>query len=183
MARWRFRLHEIIFEADTPAGKAFDIALFIAIVLSVLSVSLETVASVDARHHTLLVSVEWFFTILFTIEYVLRLICVQKPHRYALSFFGIVDFLAILPTYLTLFIPGAHSFLIIRSLRLLRIFRVLKLARYLTEARALRRAVWASRAKVTVFLVSVLIVVMIVGAAMHLIEGEDAGFTSIPQSM
>jgi voltage-gated potassium channel len=184
MAPWRTRLHEIIFEADTPAGKAFDIALLIAIVLSVLSVSLETVESIDARHHMLLESAEWFFTILFTIEYLLRLICVRRPRRYAFSFFGIVDFLAIVPTYLA-FIPGAHSFLIIRSLRLLRIFRVLKLARFLTEASALRHAIWASRAKVTVFLASVLIVVMIVGAAMHLIEGRhpESGFTSIPQSM
>jgi voltage-gated potassium channel len=184
MAPWRQRLHEIIFEADTPGGKAFDVALLIAILLSVLSVSLESVEAIDDRYHLLLESVEWLFTILFTIEYVLRMICVRKPHRYALSFFGIVDLLAVLPTYLG-FIPGAQQFLVIRSLRLLRIFRILKLARYLTEARVLRRAVWASRAKVTVFLVSVLIVVMIVGAAMHLIEGgrEGSGFTSIPQSM
>ena len=183
MAPWRTRLHEIIFEADTPAGKAFDVALLVAILLSVVNVSLETVASVDARHHIALVTAEWVFTLLFTVEYALRLACVRTPRRYALSFFGIVDLLAILPTYLTLFIPGAHSFLIIRSLRLLRVFRVLKLARYLTEASALRHAMWASRAKVTVFLVSVLIVVMIVGAAMHLIEGGESGFTSIPQSM
>ncbi|MHC4082422.1 MAG: ion transporter [Planctomycetota bacterium] len=183
MAPWRQRLHEIIFEADTPAGKAFDIALLIAILLSVLSVSLETVDDIDARYHPLLESVEWLFTILFTIEYVLRLICVRKPRRYALSFFGIIDLVAVLPTYLTLFIPGAQQFLVIRALRLLRVFRIFKLGRYLTEASALRQAIWASRAKVTVFLASILIIVLIMGAAMHLIEGEDAGFDSIPQAM
>ncbi|MHC4769649.1 MAG: ion transporter [Planctomycetota bacterium] len=183
MAPWRQRLHEIIFEADTPAGKAFDVALLVAILLSVLSVSLETVDPIDARYHLLLESVEWIFTILFTIEYVLRLICVRKPRRYALSFYGIIDLVAILPTYLTLFIPGAQQFLVIRALRLLRVFRIFKLGGFLTEATALRQAIWASRAKITVFLASILIIVLIMGAAMHLIEGEREGFHSIPQSM
>ncbi|MHC4220609.1 MAG: ion transporter, partial [Planctomycetota bacterium] len=183
MAPWRQRLHEIIFEADTRAGKAFDVALLIAILLSVISVSLETVKPVDARYHVVLESAEWLFTILFTIEYVLRLICVQKPRRYALSFYGIIDLVAILPTYFSVLIPGAEGFLLIRSLRLLRVFRILKLGRYLTEASALRQAVWASRAKVTVFLTSILVVVLIMGAAMHLIEGGKTGFDSIPQSM
>jgi voltage-gated potassium channel len=183
MAPWRQRLHEIIFEADSPAGRAFDVALLIAILLSVLSVSLETVDAIDARYHLLLEAVEWLFTILFSVEYVLRLICVRVPRRYALSFYGIVDLLAVLPTYLAVLIPGAQQFLIIRSLRLLRIFRILKLGRYLTEASTLRQAVWASRAKITVFLASILVVVMIMGAAMHLIEGPARGFTSIPQSM
>ncbi len=180
---WRHRLHEIIFEADTPAGKAFDVALLLAISLSVLTVLLESVDAIDARYHTTLVAAEWIFTILFSIEYVLRLICVRKPHRYALSFFGIIDLLAVLPTYLSLLIPGAQQLLVIRALRLLRAFRVFKLSRYLSEAQALRRAVWASRSKVTVFLTSVLIVVIIMGAAMYLIEGPKRGFTSIPQSM
>ncbi|MHC4421456.1 MAG: ion transporter [Planctomycetota bacterium] len=162
MAPWRQRLHEIIFEADTPAGKAFDVALLIAILLSVMSVSLETVDTIDARYHVLLESVEWLFTILFTIEYILRLICVRTPRRYVLSFYGIIDLVAVVPTYLTLVIPGAQQFLVIRALRLLRVFRIFKLGRYLTEATALREAIWASRAKVT---------------------GEDAGFDSIPQAM
>jgi voltage-gated potassium channel len=183
MAPWRQRLHEIIFEADTPAGKAFDVALLVAILLSVLSVSLETVETIDGRYHVLLESAEWLFTILFTIEYVLRLICVRKPRRYDLSFYGIIDLVAVLPTYLTLFIPGAQQFMVIRALRLLRVFRIFKLGRYLTEASALREAIWASRAKITVFLASILIIVLIVGAAMHLIEGAREGFDSIPQSM
>jgi voltage-gated potassium channel len=183
MAPWRQRLHEIIFEADTPVGKAFDVALLIAILLSVLSVSLETVDTIDARYHPLLESAEWLFTILFTIEYVLRLICVRKPRRYALSFYGIIDLVAVLPSYLTLFIPGAQQFMVIRALRLLRVFRIFKLGRYLTEASALRQAIWASRAKITVFLASILIIVLIMGAAMHLIEGGETGFDSIPQSM
>jgi voltage-gated potassium channel len=183
MAPWRQRLHEIIFEADTPAGKAFDVALLVAILLSVLSVSLETVEGVDTRYHGLLMTAEWLFTILFTIEYVLRLICVRKPRRYALSFYGIIDLLAILPTYLSVLVPGAQQFMVIRALRLLRAFRIFKLGRYLTEATALREAIWASRAKITVFLASILIIVLIMGAAMHLIEGERPGFHSIPQSM
>ncbi len=185
MAPWRKRLHEIIFEADTPAGMVFDVALLIAILLSVLSVSLERVESIDERFHLALTTAEWVFTILFSVEYVLRLICVRKPHRYALSFFGIVDVMAVLPMYVTLLFPGAavQQLLVIRALRLLRIFRILKLGRYLSEASVLRRAVWASRAKVTVFLTSVVVVVVIMGAAMYLIEGEDNGFTSLPQSM
>jgi voltage-gated potassium channel len=183
MTPWRWRLHEIIFEADTRAGKAFDVALLVTILLSVLTVMLDSVESIRDEYHGQLWAAEWVFTILFTIEYVLRLICVRRPHRYAASFFGVVDLLAVVPTYLSVLLPGAEQFLIIRALRLLRVFRVFKLGRYLKEARVLRRAVWASRAKVTVFLASVLIVVLIVGAAMHLIEGEDAGFTSIPQSM
>jgi len=182
MAPWRERLHEIIFEADTPAGKTFDVALLIAIVLSVISVSLETVDSIDREYHTLLTAAEWAFTGLFTVEYVLRLLCTRRPHRYALSFFGIIDLLAVLPTWLSLVLPGAHHLLVIRAFRLLRVFRVFKLARYLSEATALRRALWASRAKVIVFVTSIMIVVVIMGSAMHLVEGDEAGFTSIPQS-
>ncbi len=183
MAPWRQRIHEVIFEADTPTGLVFDIALLCAIMLSVASVCLESVEAIDAEYHTLLASAEWGFTILFTIEYVLRLICVRQPHRYALSFFGIVDLMAVIPTYLSLLLPGAQHLLVIRALRLLRVFRILKLGRYLSEAGALRRAVWASRAKVIVFLTSVLVVVVIMGAAMYLIEGREAGFNSIPESM
>ena len=188
MAAWRRRLHEIIFEADTVAGKVFDVILLIAIVLSIVIVMLESVdateESIGARHRGFLLAAEWVFTVLFTVEYVLRLMCVRSPRRYATSFFGVVDLLAILPTYLSLFLPtSAQQLIVIRGLRLLRIFRIFKLARYLSEASALRRAVWASRAKITVFLVTVLILVNIMGSAMYLIESDDSGFTSIPQSM
>lgn len=183
LAPWRERLHEIIFEADTPAGKAFDVALLLAIVLSVIAVMLESVADVRARYRPQLLAAEWTITCLFTVEYVLRLACVRKPWRYALSFFGVVDLLAVLPAYLGLLVPGAHSLSVVRSLRLLRAFRVFKLAHLVSEATVLRRAVWASRAKIAVFLATVLVAVVIMGSAMHLIEGEEAGFTSIPQGM
>ena len=178
MSPWRQRLHEIIFEADTRAGLVFDVALLVAIVLSVVSVCLESVAGIDREFHGILMFAEWAFTILFTIEYVLRLICVRSRRRYALSFFGIVDLLAILPTYLSIFIPGAQQLLVIRTLRLIRIFRILKLGRYISEGHALRQAIWASRAKIAVFLTSLLTVVVIMGAAMYLIEGPERGFTS-----
>jgi voltage-gated potassium channel len=182
-APWRKRLHEIIFEADTPAGKAFDVALLVAIFLSILAVMLESVADVRERYGLVLRAAEWFFTILFTIEYVLRLISVRRPWRYATSFFGIVDLLAILPTYLSLFVAGTQSLLVIRSLRLLRVFRVLKVARFLHEITALTTAIRKSRVKITVFLMAVLTIVLIMGSAMYVIEGESSGFTSIPRGM
>jgi voltage-gated potassium channel len=183
MKAWRHRMHEVIFEADTPAGKAFDVALLLAIVLSVVAVLLESVAEIRAQYGSLLRSVEWFFTILFTIEYVLRLASIRRPMRYAVSFFGLVDLLAIAPTYLSFFIVGSQSLLVIRALRLLRIFRVLKLAHFLGEAHLLYAALRASGRKIVVFLGAVLAVVLIVGAAMYLIEGPENGFTSIPQSV
>jgi len=179
----RALLHDIIFEAETPAGKAFDVVLLLAIVLSVLAVMLESVSGIRVRYGHMLYGIEWFFTILFTIEYLLRLVCVLKPHRYALSFFGIVDLLSVVPTYLSLVIAGTQSLLVIRVLRLLRVFRVFKLARYLGEARVLSTALRQSRAKITVFLLVVLTVVIIVGALMYLIEGPAYGFTSIPQGV
>ena len=182
-ATWRERLREIIFEAETPAGKAFDVGLLIAILLSVSLVMIESVAPLREQYGREIIAAEWVFTILFTIEYALRLITVRRPSRYARSFFGIVDFLAIVPTYLSAFVPGAHSLLVIRGLRLLRIFRVFKLGRFLGEAGVLSRALLSSRHKITVFLGTVVILVTILGAAMYLIEGEDSGFTSIPQSV
>jgi hypothetical protein len=155
-APWRERLHEIIFEADTPAGKAFDVALLLAIVLSVVVVILESVAGARERYGSVLRAAEWLFTVLFTAEYVLRLISVRRPTRYATSFLGVVDLLAIVPTYLSLFVSGAQSLLVIRALRLLRIFRVFKIARYLGEVTALVTAIRNSRAKITVFLRHVL---------------------------
>jgi voltage-gated potassium channel len=179
----RGRLHEIIFEADTPVGKAFDVLLLIAIVGSVVAVCLESVAAVEAEHGARLRTVEWVLTILFTVEYLLRLFCVGRPLRYAVSLFGVVDLLAIVPTYLSLFLPGAQSLLVIRGLRLLRIFRILKLGHFVGEAAMLRAAVRASARKIVIFLGAVLTIVLIVGALMYLVEGEDGGFTSIPESM
>ena len=183
MQPWRERLHEVIFEAETPAGKAFDVALLLCIVASVVTVLLESVASIRAQHGPILRALEWGFTLLFTVEYVLRLACVRRPLRYALSFFGLVDLLAIVPTYLSFFVAGAQSLIVIRALRLLRIFRVLKLGHFVGEARMLRAALHASLRKITVFLGTVLTIVLIVGALMYLVEGETSGFTSIPQSM
>jgi voltage-gated potassium channel len=180
---WRGRLHEIIFEADTAEGKAFDIVLLWAILLSVAAVLLESVPAIRARHEFALRAVEWFFTILFTIEYVLRFISVGRPIRYALSFYGIVDLLAIVPTYLSLLIPGTQSLIVIRALRLLRVFRVFKLVRYLNAGKLLSQALWDSRHKIVVFLGTVLTLVLIIGAMMYLIEGAESGFDSIPRSV
>ena len=182
-AAWRRRLYTIIFEADTRTGKAFDVALLWAIAFSVLAVLLESVRDIRADYGDILRAAEWTFTILFTLEYGLRLTSAARARRYATSFFGVVDLLSILPTYLSLVIAGTHSLLVIRALRLLRVFRVLKLARYLSEAGMLAGAIRGSARKILVFLGVVLTVQLIVGAAMFLIEGEEAGFTSIPQSI
>lgn len=182
-APWRDRLHEIVFEADTPAGKAFDVALIAAILLSILAVVLESVASVRARHGELLLAVEWTFTLLFTAEYLLRLALVSRPSRYARSFFGVVDLLAVLPTWASLALPGAHALLTIRSLRLLRVFRVLKLGAYLGEARQLARALRASRRKIAVFLFTVLTGVVVLGTLLYVIEGPRHGFNDIPTAI
>jgi len=183
MAPWRLRLHEIIFEADTPGGKAFDLALLLAILLSVTAVVLESVAGIRALYGPQLRAIEWFFTALFTIEYILRLLCVGRPVRYAFSFFGVVDFLAIVPTYLSVLIAGAQSLIVIRALRLLRVFRVMKLVHFVGEARMLGAALRASVRKIVVFLGTVLTLILIIGALMYLIEGEEHGFTNIPESI
>ncbi len=180
---FRSRLYEIIFKADTPAGKAFDVVLIGIIVFSVLVVMLDSVRQFHERFAPLFNALEWGFTILFTIEYVARLYCVQQPLKYAKSFFGVVDLLAILPTYLGILFPATHYLLVIRILRVLRVFRVLKLVQYLGEARSLLLALRASSRKITVFLVSVLSLVIILGSIMYVIEGEENGFTSIPRSI
>jgi len=182
-AGWRDKLHEVIFEADTPAGRAFDVALMVSIALSVAAVMLDSVASVRAEYGRLLFAAEWFFTILFTIEYILRLVCVGRPLHYATSFFGVVDLLAILPTYVSMMFPGSQYLLVIRILRVLRVFRVLKLGVYIRQARMLRQALHASRHKIIVFLFTVLTAVVILGSLMYLIEGKASGFTSIPRSI
>lgn len=183
LSPWREKLRVIIFEADTPAGKAFDVGLLAAILLSVLAVMLDSVPALRGSHGELLDRAEWAFTLLFSVEYVLRLICSPRPLRYARSFFGVVDLLAILPTYLSLLIPGAESLAVIRGLRLLRIFRIFKLGQFLGEASLLRSALASSRHKITVFLGTITILVTILGTAMYLIEGEENGFTSIPTAI
>lgn len=180
---WRSRLYEVIFEADTPAGKNFDIILIVSILLSVVAVMLDSVKSFRLAHGDLLYNIEWFFTIIFTIEYLLRMLCVKSKTKYAISLFGIVDLLAIMPTYLSLFLPGSQFLLVIRILRVLRIFRILKLVKFLDEAELLVSAMKASRRKITVFLFTVLTLVVILGSLMYLIEGEENGFTSIPFSI
>ena len=176
----RIKLYEVIFEADTPAGKAFDILLLLFIVLSVIAVMLESVASVRADYGFILLPAEWAFTVLFTIEYLLRLISVRKPAHYAWSFFGVIDLLAILPTYMSIFIAGSQSLLVIRVLRLLRVFRIFKLSRYVGAATLLKTALDASKQKIVVFLFVILTAVVIMGTLVYLIEGADGGFTSIP---
>ncbi len=180
---WQRLLHEVIFEADTPAGKAFDVGILICILLSLAVVMLETIQSVRSEHAALLVRTEWGLTLFFTVEYILRLACLGKPHAYARSFFGMVDLLAIAPTYMAVFFPGAHYFLVIRVLRLLRVFRIFKLGHYLSEADVLSAALRASRRKIEVFLVTVFTLVVLFGSLMYVIEGEQHGFTSIPISV
>ena len=178
-ANWRLRLHELIFEADTPAGKFFDIALILAIILSIIAVIFDSVAEVRNEHGQLLNVIEWIFTILFTIEYGLRIISLGQPWRYIRSFYGLVDLIAILPTYISMFVPGSQYLMVIRVLRLLRIFRVLKLAQYLNEAEYLLKAMRASARKISVFLFAILTLVLIFGSLMYIIEGDEGGFTSI----
>lgn len=178
-AGWRERVRHIIFDHDTPESRAFDIGLLALIALSVLLVMLETVEAIEARYDTLLFVLEWIITILFTIEYVARLVTVDDPKRYARSFFGIVDLMSILPVYLSLIVPGAQSLLVIRSLRLARVFRVLKMVRFINEADFLVRAIRASSRKIVVFLIMVLLINVIFGSTMYLIEGPEYGYDSM----
>ena len=180
---WRHRLHTIIFEADTPAGRAFDIALIIAIVTSVALVIVDSLPGISRELQRTLFIAEWTLTILFTLEYIARLLSVRQPLRYATSFFGIVDLLAIVPAYVGLFAPGGRYLLVIRVLRLLRIFRIFKLAHFLNQAHLLTSALRESRVKIAVFLFTVLTLVVIIGALMYVIEGPANGFTSIPVGM
>jgi len=180
---WRLKVYTVIFEADTRAGKAFDTGLIVLVLLSVLVVMLESVASIQARHGQMLDMLEYFFTAVFTIEYLLRLACVRYPMRYALSFYGVVDLLAVLPTYLALFFPELYALVDVRVLRLLRVFRIFKLGAYLAEFAMLRQALRASVRKILVFLSVVLMVVTIMGTVMYLVEGPANGYTSIPTSI
>lgn len=180
---WRKRLHIIVFTTDTPAGLVFDVALIISILASVLVVMLSSVSSLAARYSGVFLGLEWFFTLLYTAEYGLRLWISPKPWRYARSFFGLVDLLSVLPTWLMWLFPSGQFFLLLRLLRVLRLFRVLKLAQYLDEMGVILRSLRASRRKITVFVFSVLVLVILFGSSMYLIEGEEGGFTSIPVSI
>ena len=180
---WRRRLHVVIFEHGTPAGRAFDAALLVVILASVLAVLLESVPEVRLRWGPALVAVEWAITVLFTVEYVLRLVAVRNPLGYARSFYGVVDLLAVLPTYVRLLLPGAQALLTLRAVRLLRVFRIFKLSHFLGESQVLARALRASVRKIVVFVAAVLVLVLVLGTAMYLVEGPRHGFTSIPISI
>ncbi len=180
---WRHRLHEVIYEADTPEGKYFDIVLFFLIILSVLLVMLESVDEIDAKYHSLLATFEWIITIFFSFEYIARIISIKKPFKYIFSFYGIIDFISTIPLYLSYIFAGSQVLLAVRAFRLLRIFRILKLVKFLGEASQLNAALKASRAKIAVFIYVVLILSVIMGTIMYLIESDEAGFTSIPRSI
>ena len=177
---WRLRLYTVIFEADTRAGRLFDLALIACILASVAVVVLDSMAAVSARHGRWLDRLEWGFTLVFSVEYVARLLCVRHPWRYARSFFGVIDLLAIVPTYLALLVPELSALIDVRVLRLLRIFRVLKMGAYVAEFGALGQALAASRRKILVFVGFVLLVVLVMGTLMYVVEGPQNGYTSIP---
>jgi voltage-gated potassium channel len=175
---WRRRLHQVIWDTDTPAGVLFDKLVVIAILVSVAVVLLDSV-----QRRSLFTVAEWFFTLLFTVEYVARLVSVQRPLKYALSFFGIVDLIAVLPTYLALVVPELHALIDVRILRLLRIFRILRLTAYVAEYQVMGEALWASRRKILVFLAAVLMINLVLGTLMYVVEGPASGFTDIPTSV
>ena len=182
-AAWRHKLHEIIYEADTPSGKVFDVAILIVIVISIALVMLESVGHLNLKYYWEFYIAEWIITLIFTVEYVLRIISIKKPKHYIFSFYGIVDLLSTLPTYIA-FIFGGHNLLFaVRALRLLRVFRVLKITRYIGESNRLKKALKSSSPKITVFLFAVIIICIIAGTLMHLIEGEAGGFDNIPVSI
>ena len=177
------KLHTIIYEADTPMGKLFDVVLLILIVVSVLLVMLESVTSIDTHYHDFLYFGEWIITIFFTIEYILRIITVKKPSTYIFSFYGVIDLLSTIPLYLSFILAGSNALLAVRALRLLRVFRILKITRYMGEANKLNKALRDSKPKILVFLFAVLILSIIAGTIMYLVEGEESGFVSIPISV
>ncbi|UGU16224.1 ion transporter [Sinomicrobium kalidii] len=180
---WKQKAHIVIYGTNTPAGRWFDICILILILLSILVVMLESVEEIDRKYHDILLITEWIITILFTIEYFMRIITMKNPWKYILSFYGIIDLVAILPMYLSYFVTGTHVLATVRSLRLLRVFRIMKLMRFIGEASQLRTALKASRTKIAVFLYAVLIISVVIGSLMFVIEGEENGFTSIPRSI
>jgi len=180
---WRARMFDIIFGTDTPAGRRFDIALVVIILLSILTVVLDSVPAIGERYPAQMSLLEWTFTIFFTLEYIARLVCIQRPMRYARSFYGVIDLVSVLPTWISLLVPGSQVFLDVRILRLLRIFRIFKLTLYIEEYTRLGEALVASKRKIMVFLSVVLMLILILGTVMYVIEGPENGFTSIPMAM
>jgi len=180
---WKTRLHEVIYEADTKEGKWFDIILILTILASIVLVMLESVESFDRTYHDFLDLSEWIITVLFSLEYLARIICIKKPSKYIFSFYGIIDLLATIPKYISLIFAGTHALVALRALRLLRVFRILKLARYISASRGLIQALRASKGKILVFLFSVAVLTIILGTVMYLVEGPENGFDSIPESM
>ncbi|UYQ95494.1 ion transporter [Chitinophaga horti] len=180
---WRARLHEVIYESHSPAGKAFDITLLAFIITSIVVVMLDSVASLHARYGQVFFILEWFFTITFTAEYILRLVCIRRPAKYIFSVLGLIDLLAIIPTYLSFIIVGSQSLIVFRALRLLRVFRIFRLVHFLSEMRFLHVAIINSIRKVSIFILFVLSTVVILGSIIYLVEGPENGFTSIPQSV
>jgi voltage-gated potassium channel len=183
-SQWREKLHEVIYEADTPSGKLFDVILLILIFVSIIFVMLESVKGLDPWVYEFLYKAEWVVTILFSLEYILRIISIKRPSRYIFSFYGLIDFFSTIPLYVSLLFPGGGSALItVRALRLLRVFRILKVSRYIGESNKLIKALKDSKAKISVFLFAVIILCLIFGTAMYMIEGEKSGFTNIPVSL
>ncbi|MCM4157785.1 ion transporter [Gramella sp. AN32] len=180
---WQQKLHEVIYEADTPAGKLFDLAILFVIVISVILVMLESVTAYIMEYAHEFYVAEWIITIIFTVEYILRILCIKRPKTYVLSFYGIVDLLSTLPSYIGLLVGGANLLFAIRALRLLRVFRILKVTRYIGESQKLIKALKNSKAKILVFLFAVLIICVIAGTLMHLVEGGNGGFDNIPLSI
>ena len=181
---WRNQLHEIIYEADTPAGKFFDLSLLVVILLSIVLVMLESIEPIGTKYALIFNILEWIITVLFSLEYIARIVCVKKPRAYIFSFYGIVDFLSTVPKYITLFVVGTNSLLALRALRLLRVFRILKLTRFIGESTNFGRALKRSKIKIAVFLSFVLVLCIILGTVMYLVEGDkNSGFTSIPRSV
>ena len=180
---WKNKLHEIIYEADTPLGKWFDLILIFLILVSVILIMLESVKEIDQKYHKILLALEWVVTIFFSIEYIARIISIKKPFKYIFSFYGIVDFISTIPLYLSYIFAGSQVLLAFRVFRMLRIFRILKLVKFIGEASQLTNALKASRAKIAVFIYVVLILSVIMGTIMYLIESDEAGFTSIPRSI
>ena len=180
---WRIALHEIIYEADTPLGRLFDIVLLILIILSVIFVMLESVSSLDIKYHEYLYIGEWVITIFFSFEYIARIITVKKPFKYIFSFYGVIDLVSTIPLYLSFILTGSSYLLTVRALRLLRVFRILKITRYIGESNKLKRAMVHSRPKILIFLFAVLIISIVAGTIMYLVEGEENGYVSIPRSV
>ncbi|MEP0265561.1 ion transporter [Dokdonia sp.] len=176
-------MHEVIYEADTPQGRFFDVILLILILASIILVMLESVDNLDEKYHDIFYAGEWIITIFFTLEYFARIITVNKPSKYIFSFYGIIDFLSTIPLYLSFFIVGSHALLTVRALRLLRVFRILKVTRYIGESNKLTKALVDSKTKISVFLFTVLIICIISGTVMYLVEGEESGFRNIPVSI